>query len=198
MPPGRLSLPEDTAEDLLGEERCHHPGAEPASGARPTVLSAGGVGGEVRAAGPWGGYSPWDAACSTRARFCGFCPSAVSVSPCCFPSGAIVPQAGPGVWQLLALALCGRGSLARACESRGVFNSSWQPLPDEQERLQQPWAALALPWARAPMRQASVLGCSQPFLQVCRSHRQPVPGNRKPKQIFTLFYGFLFNKRVLI
>lgn len=122
----------------------------------------------------------------------GFCPSAVSVSPCCFPSGAMVLQAGPGVWQLLALALCGRGSLARACESRGVFNSSWQPLPDEQERLQQPWAALALPWARAPARQASVLGGSQPFLQVCRSHQQPVPGNRKPEQIFTLFLRFPF------
>lgn len=55
MPPGRLGLPEDAAEDLLGEERCQHPGAEPAGGARPPVLSAGGAGGEVRAAGPWGG-----------------------------------------------------------------------------------------------------------------------------------------------
>lgn len=139
MPPGRLGLPEDAAEDLLGatlrrsaspwhqEERCLRPCAELSSGARPTVLLA--VGGGARAACPRGTQ------CIAGPNFGdgGFLPSAVLVSPSCFPFGAIVSQTGPGAW--LALAPCGRGSLARPCESRGVFSSSWQPLPDEQEQL---------------------------------------------------------------
>lgn len=49
------------------------------------------------------------------------------------------------------------------------------------------------------MSQASVRGLSQPVLaSKCHSHKQPVPGNRKPKCIFRLFNSFLFNKRVLI